>query len=295
MKKILASAMAVSMIAALAVSASAIADEERTDVTVYFNTPTIDGTINNGEWDQANALDVTPDNAMLWSGDEINNLVYFYYSWDEQGLYLAADVSDTDVCMPADISEVYNLDAFQIAIDPAGLIGDDAGGGAMFYSIGPMKDGNLGAVYHPYGGAAEEFEYTGAYKLTDDGWQFEMIIPWTSIEILGGDGYEWKHADGEIINALLCVLDREEDGAVTHAYQINNFGEPTFLPEHYPLELHLSTYVAPSLEVEEPAVEEPAVDAPAADTTAPTTADAGFVAAAAVMAVAAGVVLSKKH
>ena len=295
MKKILASAMAVSMIAALAVSASAIADEERTDVTVYYNTPTIDGTINNGEWDQANALDVTADNAMLWGGDEINNLVYFYYSWDEQGLYLAADVSDTDVCMPADISEVYNLDAFQIAIDPAGLIGDDAGGGAMFYSIGPMKDGNLGAVYHPYGGAAEEFEYTGAYKLTDDGWQFEMIIPWSSIEILGGDGYEWKHADGEVINALLCVLDREEEGAIANCYQITKTGAVTFLPEDYPLELHLSTYVAPSLEVEEPAVEEPAVDAPAADTTAPTTADAGFVAAAAVMAVAAGIVLSKKH
>ena len=295
MKKILASAMAVSMIAALAVSASAIADEERTDVTVYYNTPTIDGTINNGEWDQANAIDVTADNATIWVGDEINNLVYFYYSWDEQGLYLAADVSDTDVCMPTDISEVYNLDAFQIAIDPAGLIGDDAGGGAMFYSIAPMKDGNLGAVYHPYGGAAEEFEYTGAYKLTDDGWQFEMIIPWTSIEILGGDGYEWKHADGEVINALLCVLDREEGGAVANNYQITKTGAVTFLPEDYPLELHLSTYVAPSLEVEEPAVEEPAVDAPAADTTAPTTADAGFVAAAAVMAVAAGVVLSKKH
>ena len=293
MKKILASAMAVSMIAALAVSASAIADEERTDVTVYYNTPTIDGTINNGEWDQANAIDVTADNAMLWGGDEINNLVYFYYSWDEQGLYLAADVSDTDVCMPADISEVYNLDAFQIAIDPAGLIGDDAGGGAMFYSIGPMKDGNLGAVYHPYGGAAEEFEYTGAYKLTDDGWQFEMIIPWTSIEILGGDGYEWKHADGEVINALLCVLDREEGGAVANNYQITKTGAVTFLPEDYPLELHLSTFVAPSLEVEEPADEAPADDTAAAET--PVTADAGIVAAAAVMAVAAGVVLSKKH
>ena len=294
MKKILASAMAVSMIAALAVSASAIADEERDDVTVYFNTPTIDGVINDGEWDKDNAIDVTADNAMLWGGDEINNLVYFYYSWDDNGLYLAAEVSDTDVCKPADISEVYNLDAFQIAIDPAGLIGDDAGGGAMFYSIGPMQDGKLGAVYHPYGGAAEEFDYTGAYSMTDAGWEFEMIIPWTSIEILGGDGYEWKHADGEVINALLCVLDREEEGAIANCYQITKTGAVTFLPEDYPLELHLSTYVAPSLEVEEPAADEPAADAPAADT-APTTADAGFVAAAAVMAVAAGVVLSKKH
>jgi len=294
MKKILTGVLAVSLLASLAISASALEDAERTDVTVYYNTPTLDGVINNGEWDQENAIDITADNAMLWSGDEINNLVYFYYSWDDNGLYLAADVSDTDVCKPADTSEVYNLDAFQVAIDPAGLIGDDAGGGAMFYSIGPMTDGKLGAVYHPYGGAAEDFDYTGAYTMTDDGWQFEMIIPWTSIEILGGDGYEWKHADGEIINALLCVLDREEDGAVAHTYQITNAGAVTFAPVDYPLELHLSTYVAPSLEVpEEPAVDEPAVDAPV--DTAPTTADAGIVAAAAVMAVAAGVVLSKKH
>ena len=66
MKKLLAGAMAVSLLAALTVSTAAIADEERADVTVYFNTPTIDGTINAGEWDQANALDVTADNAMLW-------------------------------------------------------------------------------------------------------------------------------------------------------------------------------------------------------------------------------------
>ncbi len=292
MKKILAGAMAVSLLATLAISASALEDDERTDVTVYYNTPTLDGVINPGEWDQENALDVTADNAMLWGGDEINNAVYFYYSWDDTGLYLAADVVDSDVCKPADTSEVYNLDAFQVAIDPAGLIGDDLGGGAMFYSIGPMQDGNLGAVYHPYGGAAEDFDYTGAYSMTDSGWQFEMIIPWTSIEILGDDGYEWHHADGEVINALLCVLDREEDGAVAHTYQITNAGAVTFAPADYPLELHLSTFVAPSLEVEEPAAGED-VEAPATET--PVTADAGIVAAAAVMAVAAGVVLSKKH
>ena len=48
--------------------------------------------------------------------------------------------------------------------------------------------------------------------------------------------------------------------------------------------------------LEAPVVEDPAVDAPAeGGATAPTTADAGIVAAAAVMAIAAGVVLSKKH
>ena len=101
-----------------------------------------------------------------------------------------------------------------------------------------------------------------------------------------------KHADGEIINALLCVLDRGADGS-DNCYQITNAGAVTFAPADYPLELHLSTFVAPSLEVEEPVEDAPVEDAPAES--APTTADAGIVAAAAVMAVAAGVVLSKKH
>ena len=67
MKKILTGVLAVSLLASLAISASALEDAERTDVTVYKNTPTIDGVINNGEWDQDNAIDITADNAMLWA------------------------------------------------------------------------------------------------------------------------------------------------------------------------------------------------------------------------------------
>ena len=57
-------------------------------------------------------------------------------------------------------------------------------------------------------------------------------------------------------------------------------------------DLYCAAYVAPA----EPEVDEPVVDAPVdAPAEAPVTADAGIVAAAAVMAIAAGVVLSKKH
>ena len=293
MKKILAGAMTVSLVAALAVSASALL-ADRQDVTVYANTPTLDGTINAGEWDTVNAIDMTADNSEPWAG-EINNAVYFYYSWDETGLYLAADVSDADVIKAADISDVYGKDAFQIALDPHGLLADGGETGGMFFSIGPLEDGSLGAVYHPYGqGAGDEFAYSGAYSITANGWQFEMVIPWTSIEILADDGYAWTHADGEYMNALICMLDREEEGTVTNAYKVAIDGRVTFDPADYPLKLNLSTYVAPSLEVEdEPVVEEPAVDDAPVET--PVTADAGIVAAAAVMAAAAGVVLSKKH
>ncbi|MBQ7982513.1 MAG: hypothetical protein IJ302_03010, partial [Clostridia bacterium] len=142
MKKILAGAMTVSLVAALAVSASALL-ADRQDVTVYANTPTLDGTINAGEWDTVNAIDMTADNSEPWAG-EINNAVYFYYSWDETGLYLAADVADADVVKAVDISDVYGKDAFQIALDPHGLLADGGETGGMFFSIGPLEDGSLG-------------------------------------------------------------------------------------------------------------------------------------------------------
>lgn len=296
MKKILAGVMSVSLLATLAVSASALY-AARQDVTVYQNTPTLDGVINDGEWDKANAIDMTEDNCALWAGDAINNAIYFYYSWDDTGLYLAADVADASVvyCDSTVPGDVYAKDAFQVALDPAGLIGNDGGGGGMFYSIGPATDGTLAAVYHPYGGAATEFDYTGAYSKTDAGWQFEMIIPWTSIEILADDGYEWHHADGEFLNAIICMLDREEDTDPIHYKTALEDASASFAPADYALKLNLSTYVAPSLEVEEPVKEAPAADAEAPAETAPSTADAGIVLAAVAMAAAAGVVLSKKH
>ncbi|MCQ2431605.1 MAG: hypothetical protein MJ175_03280 [Clostridia bacterium] len=305
MKKIFVLALAVLMIASLAVSVSALPAGQRIDVTVYKNSPVLDGVINNGEWDYANAIIMSEENCVPWAG-EINNAVNFYYSWDDEGLYIAAEISDTEVCQPDDIAGVYGMDAFQIALDPHGLLGDDGQGGGMFYSIGLLSDGTLGAVYHPYGGAAQECEYKGAGRIVDGGWQFEMMLPWKeAIEILGDDGYAWTHADGEFINAIICVLDRDDGGATTNAYKTET--EETagsFAPADYALKLNLSTYTAPSLEVEEPAAETPAEEtpveeAPAEDIApapvAPATADAGIVAAVAVLACAAAVVVSKKH
>ncbi len=211
---------------------------ERLKVDVVYATPEIDGVLKTGEWNYDNAAIINADNAVAWAGDVISDAV-MYYAWDDNGLYIAGDLKDTDICLAPSIEEVYTLDAMQIALDPAGLIGKADLGGAMFYSIGPMEDGKLGAVYHPYGGAAEAFEYTGSYSLTDDGWQFEMMIPWTSIEILAEDGYAWNHAENEVINALVCVLDRDEDGAVVNCYQTSISGSPDFSPMNYPYALKL--------------------------------------------------------
>ncbi|MGM9625191.1 MAG: sugar-binding protein, partial [Eubacteriales bacterium] len=192
---------------------------ERYEVNVYKNTPTVDGFINQDEWDFENAIEMNAENCVAWVG-EFTCPVLFVYSWDDIGLYCAAQVIDPDVCTTPSDRCVYEFDAFQIALDPGGLIGESQGGGGMFYSIGLMEDGTLRAVYHPYGGEPEDMEYTGAGRITDNGWEFEILIPWTSIEILADDGFEWHHGDGTFSNAKICYLDRSNGGADSNLYTV---------------------------------------------------------------------------
>lgn len=282
-------------VASMAITASAA---DRTPVTVYYNTPDLDGVISDGEWDKENAIVMDASNSAAWGG-EISNQITFYYAWDDEGLYAAAQVKDDDLMIPANSSEVYSKDCFQIAIDPAGLLGNAGVGGGMFYSLAVCQGETLGAVYHPYGGAAEDFEYEGAARLTSDGWEFEMMIPWTSIEILADDGYAWTHAEGETINALIACLDRNSDGTANMFKTVLSGVDATdFTPANYALELKLEKKVAPSLEAETETVA-PAADADVtetvATTTAPATFDAGIVAAVAAIVSAAGYAVAKKH
>lgn len=207
----------------------------RQNKNVVYATPEIDGVLSEGEWSSISSHVINADNAVAWAGETISEVV-FHYAWDDEGFYLAADVEDEDICLASGIEAVYNLDAVQIALDPAGLLGAAELGGGMFFSIGPMEDGALGAVYHPYGGAAEAFDYTGAYNVTDNGWQFEIMIPWTSIEILADDGYAWTHEANEVIHALFCVLDRDADSENLYMSAID---ELSFSPSDYPYALRL--------------------------------------------------------
>ncbi len=213
----------------------------RQNKNVVFATPEIDGVLNDGEWNNDSSIVINEENGVAWAGETISDVV-FYQAWDDNGLYLAGGIEDDDLCLAPSIENVYNLDALQFALDPAGLIGNAGGGGGMFFSVGPMEDGTLGAVYHPYGGAAEAFDYTGAYSVTENGWQFEIMIPWTSVEVLEEDGFAWTHAANEVIDALFCVLDRDEEGAVANCY-MTAIDELSFTPADYPYALKLAAKV----------------------------------------------------
>ena len=285
MKKFFALALASVMVAAMSISAAALPADKVT-IDVYKNTPVMDGVISEGEWDTDNVVVLGKDTALPWAG-EVSDDVTYYFCYDEQGLYVGVLADDNDVNSPQTISEVYNLDAVQFAIDPAGLIGAAGGAGAMFYSVAMLADGSLGALYHPYGGTGIEFTYSGACSESADGWSFEMMIPWTeSIEILGGDGYEWKHGDGETINFILAMMDRDEAGTVHNCYLTAVETNPAvdFTPANYCYKMVLHDETAPSLVVEE-----------VVETTAPQTFDMGVIAAVTAIVSAAGYAISKKR
>lgn len=184
----------------------------------HYGSPNLDGIISAGEWSEESAIVLNRQTGLAWMGS-VTDDVTFYFAWDEEGLYLGADITDSDLVLPQSINEVFAKDAIQFAIDPAGLIGSKGGSGGMFFSISMLADGTLGAVYHPYGGAAQSFAYTGAASRTAKGYSLEMRIPWkNSIEILDKDGYAWTHKAGETIRFIVARLDRDNNGATTNCY-----------------------------------------------------------------------------
>ena len=116
---------------------------------------------------------------------------------------------------------------------------------------------------------------------------YEMRVPFAAFE-------EKNLKEGDkFLGSVIWAMGTSEDGAadlyVHEQLGYGVSGDPGKDPTG-----HATFTLGAALEA--PVVEEPAVDAPAeGGATAPTTADAGIVAAAAVMAIAAGVVLSKKH
>jgi len=237
MKKIFSAVLFALIFMGVTMNANAM-PKEKVSIDVYYGTPTLDGKISEGEWDKENAVILNKDTAVAWMGTVSDDVTY-YYSWDDEALYIAVDAVDNDVILPANIHEVFTKDAVQFALDPAGLIGKANGSGGMFFSAGMLKDGSLGAVYHPYGGSAQQFKYTGAAQRTTKGFSFEIEIPWKdSIEILAKDGFRWTHGDGQKINFILAMLDRDNNGATSNCYMTAVATNPKadFTPVNYAIQ-----------------------------------------------------------
>lgn len=302
MKKFGFTFLALAMSAVLTLSCFAA---DRTAIDVPEGTPTIDGEIDNAEWNRDNYIVMDSTNCQAWAG-EIADQVTFYYYWDAQGLYCGAKVVDSDVNLTTDGSSPYGLDCFQIALNPNGMIADDQQG--IFFSMGVTDTGNVEVQRHNYQDGLITDKCTGKGKQTADGWQMELLIPWTEINVLDT---QFTPAEGFNFSAIICLLDRDDGGATTNAFKtvLPDGDVADFTVGSYALTLNLvaavdiATEDAAAAPAEEaaPAAEEaaPATDA-AAETAAPVaaaqTSDVVVAfAALATLAAAAAVVITKKN
>ena len=300
MKRFGAAALAAVILSALTVSASAAYIEQQDDPsTIQFTIPqgyttwAADGVISEGEYGKVEfkssqiSIAAASDEA---AATAIQLPISLYMSYDANYVYVACETAADQYVCDVDDSNAGNMwAAHAIQLSFANINATDSGERVeLGYALSSL-DNNLYAVswFDPMG-IGYDPDDAGDYNVVKSGntLVYEMRVPFEAFE-------EKALKEGDkFLGSVIWAMGTSEDGgsdAYVHeqlAYGVS--GDPGKDPTG-----HATFTLGAALEA--PVVEEdaPAADAPAAD--APSTADAGIVAAAAVMAVAAGVVLSKKH
>ena len=301
MKKFGAIALSAAILSAMAVSASAAYIEQAADpATITFTIPqgytawAADGVISEGEYAK---IDVKPEWISIAAATDeaaataIQLPIALYMSYDANYVYVACTTAaDQFVCDVDESNEGNMWAAHAIQLSFANIDATDSAERVeLGYALSTL-DNNLYAVswFDPMG-IAYDPDDAGDYTVvkTGNSLVYEMRVPFASFEeknLVEGDKFL-----GSVIWAMGTSEDGGSDAYVHEQLGYGVSGDPGKDPTG-----HATITLGAALEA--PVVEEPATDAPATDApSTPATADAGIVAAAAVMAVAAGVVLSKKH
>lgn len=217
MSSVLAACIMAAMFTSPAAAMTAVGD-----VSVPYGTPNIDGTISEGEWDEAAKIELSSKNAKAWEGivpDDFNTNVSVL--WDESGLYIAGEVTDSAVKQSSDGQ--YNGDAFQVSIDMGQYFATTNENRAIFYSWGynenkPMiqrqESKNDAVMYNGEGVTVNTVK-------SDNGWNFEIELDWdtlTNDAKLKGAG-DLNVSAGFKLNAMFCYLDYDANGQ-----RVNMFG-----------------------------------------------------------------------
>ena len=278
-KKFVLSAVLCALMAS-AFTANVIAAESNLKAEAVKGTPVVDGVVDD-IW--STAVSRTAD--ALKDGTDEGITTQWKVMWDDEQLYfLIAVVNDTNHFFNGaqawgDGCELY-FDALNN--DPTDYTSDDG-----VVQIGWDAETPDDTVYKGTDTAQANIE--GQYKIVavenENGYLYEVSVD------LDAFCKDVVMAEGTVIGFDLQVNSKSDDSeSRTSAYgwaDAMNVGwqDPSVFGD-------IVLVAAPEAPAEDVPAEDGTVDA---GTTAPVTADAGIVAAAAVMAAAAGVVLSKKH
>ena len=201
--------------------------EEIGDIDTPYASPEINGVISGGEgWSEGKYFDRTTIDG-CWGGEDPRLSGYLYRAWDENGIYVAADLTIPDMTLSTGLDEKeidgsilhgYNGDVFILTFDPMKKMldvgmGDECG---PWYCIGIFEGNEMKMYRTQYGEKEITHEVKLAGAVTENGWRFETFLPWdliiSDIEIASMDDVQLKKEEiakgGTEVNMHFIYLDR---------------------------------------------------------------------------------------
>ena len=272
----------------LTLSALPASAEAEFEMTIPYGKPTVDGVIEEGEYQATYVMDKTT--ATAWVGQVGESVVTWHLAWDEGGLYYAGTINDSTPSWRDENSHWVGLDCLELAINP-GLLLKGSKTEGVFFSFGSMKDGSVIGYRHNFSDGLVSDQITGVNKghvEGTDSYTMEVYIPWSLVQIkgkctVGGkeniriDATDWVPGVGAQLGLLPCAIDSQTaNGSDLIAYKFNgtDFMVGDFVVATLADENGNTSPVteAPTEETTEPVTEaptDPATDAPAEDATTP--------------------------
>ncbi|MBQ7499545.1 MAG: hypothetical protein IJT91_01485 [Clostridia bacterium] len=169
--------------------------EQNPDIDMPLAVPVIDGEIeDNGSWSEAAMLE-SATVGYFWSTNPMTTNGTLYFAYDEDNLYFAADINDSNSTNNFVYSTAYdnidnsgsshpygfNGDIVTLMLDPLGVFEKQAYSHTAWYNVGLFA----GDQIRVYRSNANEGEITSsvscAGKRTNVGWRFEIAIPWSTV------------------------------------------------------------------------------------------------------------------
>ena len=209
------------------------AAEAEFEMTIPYGKPTVDGVIEEGEYQATYVMDKTT--ATAWVGQVGESVVTWHLAWDEGGLYYAGTINDSTPTWRDENSHWVGLDCLELAINP-GLILKGSKTEGVFFSFGSMKDGSIVGYRHNFEDGLVSDVITGANKghvEGTDSYTMEVYIPWSLVQIkgkctVGGkenirlDATDWEAKAGAQLGLLPCAIDSfTANGSDIIAYKFN--------------------------------------------------------------------------
>lgn len=234
MKKFLHFLSAVFVLCALAtvltLSAAAKAEFE---MEIPYGTPTVDGVIDEGEYESTYVMDKTT--ATAWVGEVGESSVTWHLAWDEGGLYYAGTINDSTPSYRDSDHFWVGIDCLELAINPGRILKGRSAEG-VFFSFGSARDGSVVAWRHNFADGLVSDKVIGANTGHVEGtnaYTMEVYIPWSLVQIdeyctVGGkenihlDATGWEAKAGAQLGLLPCAIDSfDKDGEDIIAYKFN--------------------------------------------------------------------------